>query len=69
MIEEAIERNKALVNIQINNKYLFEEDTQAIQLGIEALERLKELRQLAKRNTLVDWRKAIRDLLPSEGEK
>ena len=68
-LEEAIKRSSDLINIQVNNKYLFEEDVMAIQLGIEALERLKELTELANERQIVDWRHEVRKPLPSEGAK
>ena len=70
-LEEAIKRNKKSVN---SYTYVDKEEPIAIQLGIEALERQKGLREMAylytqlKFSNIPDIMKKIKSLLPSETE-
>ena len=66
-IEEAIENNKRLK--EYHKETTFEDDAKSLQLGIEALERLKELTELANERQIVDWRHEVRKPLPGEEAK
>ena len=64
-IDEAIRRNWYIIEKRLQSEI----DRKAVQLGIEALERLEELRSMTKESYLVDWRRVARELLPSETDE
>ena len=68
-IDEAIYWDKRILKIPRIQEQLDEKYNQAIQLSIEALERIKELTELANERQIVEWRHEVRRRLPSETEE